>query len=134
MNEYYVYAYLDPRKPGEYKYEYCEFDYEPFYIGKGKKSRILRHLKNEKNNKIKLNKINKIRKEGYEPILEKIFKNLTNEESLIIEKSANSLKEAPVICPTTREGWCSKFVGLCLKKSFTSFAMGLIKASPFSLN
>jgi hypothetical protein len=29
----YVYAYLDPRKPGIFKYEEYEFGYEPFYIG-----------------------------------------------------------------------------------------------------
>lgn len=86
MNEYYVYGYLDPRKPGKYKYYDYEFNHEPFYIGKGKNSRILRHLKNNNRNKIKLNKIDKIRKEGFEPIIVKIVKNLTNEESLKIEK------------------------------------------------
>jgi hypothetical protein len=86
MNVYYVYSYLDPRKPGNYKYSEYEFDYEPFYIGKGTKSRILRHLKNEKANPIKLNKIEKIRKEGLEPILKKIINDISNEESLEIEK------------------------------------------------
>lgn len=57
MNVYYVYAYLDPRKLGKFKYDEFEFDYEPFYIGKGTKSRILRHLKNENVNPIKVNKI-----------------------------------------------------------------------------
>ena len=35
---HYVYAYLDPRKPGKYSYKglNVSFLYEPFYIGKGK--------------------------------------------------------------------------------------------------
>ena len=32
---FYVYIYLDPRKPGIYKYGEYEFKYEPFYVGKG---------------------------------------------------------------------------------------------------
>lgn len=43
-NEYYVYAYLDPRKPGLYVYGNYKFDYLPFYIGFGKLDRLNRHL------------------------------------------------------------------------------------------
>ena len=61
MNIYYVYAYLDPRKGGKFKYEDIEFDYEPFYIGKGKNSRMIRHLNlNNEHNQLKKNKIKKI--------------------------------------------------------------------------
>jgi hypothetical protein len=86
MNVYYVYVYLDPRKPGKFIYDEFELEYEPFYIGKGTKSRLLRHLKNEKVNPIKINKIKKIKSEGLEPIIKKLLDNISNEESLEIEK------------------------------------------------
>lgn len=43
-NIFYVYVYLDPRKPGNYKYGEFEFDHEPFYIGKGNEDRLYEHL------------------------------------------------------------------------------------------
>jgi hypothetical protein len=86
MNVYYVYVYLDPRKPGKFVYDEFEFDFEPFYIGKGTRSRLLRHLKNENINPIKVNKIKKIRSVGLEPIVKKIIENISNDESLKIEK------------------------------------------------
>ena len=44
MNKYYIYIYLDPRKPGNYKYNNLCFNYEPIYIGKGKGYRYRGHL------------------------------------------------------------------------------------------
>lgn len=47
--EHYVYVYLDPRKPGHFRYR-CpsgrtlEFKHEPFYVGKGKGDRADVHL------------------------------------------------------------------------------------------
>lgn len=43
-NKFYVYIYLDPRKPGNYKYENIEFSYQPFYVGRGHGNRINSHL------------------------------------------------------------------------------------------
>lgn len=44
-NSFYVYMYLDFRKPGRYCYETVSFLYEPFYVGKGRNLRYLDHLK-----------------------------------------------------------------------------------------
>lgn len=38
---FYVYVYLDPRKPGEYFYEEYKFDHEPIYVGKGSNHRVV---------------------------------------------------------------------------------------------
>lgn len=85
MNVYYVYAYLDPRKPGDFRYGNFHFDHEPFYIGKGTKSRMLRHLKDDRNS-IKINKINKIKQDGLSPLIIKIIDNISNDDALEIEK------------------------------------------------
>lgn len=64
----YVYVYLDTRKPGKFIYYDLEFDYEPFYVGKGYGDRYNNHL-NEKRivNKYKSGKINNIKKVGLLP-------------------------------------------------------------------
>jgi hypothetical protein len=82
MNIYYVYVYLDTRKPGEYIYGDYSFEYEPIYVGKGKGSRSIRHLKGDNHNIIKINKINKIIREGFEPKIIKVVEDVTNEEAL----------------------------------------------------
>jgi hypothetical protein len=59
---------LDPRKPGQFKYEEYEFDFEPFYVGKGSGDRWVAHIRETKGewaesslqkNPHKLNKIKK---------------------------------------------------------------------------
>jgi len=48
----YVYVYLDPSSPGEFKYMskskdmIYEFNHKPFYVGKGRNSRMYDHLNN----------------------------------------------------------------------------------------
>lgn len=86
MSNSYVYIYLDPRKPGKFNYIGYNFEFEPFYVGKGTKSRIIRHLKEVDRNPLKVNKISKIKKEGYLPIIIKLVSDLTDEEAVKIEE------------------------------------------------
>lgn len=87
VKEFYVYVYLDPRKEGKYVYGEFEFDYEPFYVGKGKDDRKFDHMMPYmlKVNNLKSNKIKKIIREGFQPIVIEYKNNLTNEEAIQLE-------------------------------------------------
>ena len=88
--KYYVYALLDSRKPGYWCYQIenheIEFEYEPFYIGKGCGSRLTTHLKETINNpELKTRKHQKIRsilKTGT-IIPKKIVLNLNNKDDAL---------------------------------------------------
>lgn len=71
-SDFYVYVYIDPR------------DFKPFYYGKGQGSRkdahLFDHLEGGKSALIAT-----IRKEGLEPIVRVLARNLTEEQALIIE-------------------------------------------------
>lgn len=86
-NIFYVYAYLDPRKPGIFKYGNIEFNFEPFYIGKGHLDRCYQGLTKFKSQKdtYKFRKIKSIAKDGYIPIIQKICENLCESDSFIKE-------------------------------------------------
>jgi group I intron endonuclease len=84
--KYYIYAFLDSTKPGNYIYDDIKFDYEPFYIGKGTGDRIITSSC-DKTSPFKGNKIKSIKKRGGSIIKIKILENLGNLESLEIEKS-----------------------------------------------
>ena len=90
QNNYYVYCYMDPRKPGRYYYDGIDvcFLWQPFYIGKGKGRRIKKGLYCNTNSNVKKNKINKIK----DVIYIKLFENLSEENALSIEeKIINSI-------------------------------------------
>ena len=84
---FYIYVYMDPRKPGKYKYGEYVFDHCPFYIGKGHSKRLYRHIKsyNLRYNMPKHSKIKKLIKLGYRPIILKYLKNLTEQEAFDYE-------------------------------------------------
>ncbi|MDA0778791.1 MAG: GIY-YIG nuclease family protein [Bacteroidetes bacterium] len=96
-NKFYVYALLDPRKPGTFRYEDLEFDYEPFYIGKGSGQRIQRHYsrcevegKTRKNNKI-IKLKNQGLKYNYIILKEKISENKAFQLEIELIKSIGRL-------------------------------------------
>jgi len=86
-NRFYVYVFLDPRKEGKFKYGDYEFEYEPFYVGKGQGARYKRHFTgyclNNDRNKSKVNKIKKIQSIGLEI---KIIKSIENVIECIAQK------------------------------------------------
>jgi hypothetical protein len=89
-NQFYVYVYLDPRKSGNFVYGEFQFDYEPFYVGKGTKNRYLMHLyealKFKDINKLKCDLIREIFKEtNKEPLIIKYKNNLTSILAINIE-------------------------------------------------
>lgn len=90
-NIYYCYVYLDTRKPGSYKFQHLEFDYEPFYVGKGKNRRYIFHLiyvkkrLDKKFNHHFLRKLKRILLEGFEPKIIFIKKELLEEEAYDLE-------------------------------------------------
>jgi uncharacterized protein len=74
MKNYYVYVYIDPR------------NFDEFYYGKGKRNRKEAHLLDKKDT-AKTKRIKAIQKEGLEPIIKIIARNLTETEAFLVEKT-----------------------------------------------
>jgi hypothetical protein len=93
MNIFYTYIYLDPRKKGPFTYGEFEFEYEPFYVGKGSANRLNEHLK-EINNKflddfgLTLKQkilIEMIKFDKVDPIILKVKEGLNEKEAFNLE-------------------------------------------------
>jgi hypothetical protein len=82
---FYVYAYLDPRKPGVFTYGDATFEAEPFYIGKGQRARLYRQLQPANASYHCWSKIGCIRRDGLEPIIVCYRDGLAEPESLALE-------------------------------------------------
>ncbi len=92
MDKYYVYIYLNPLKAGNFEYFDLKFDFEPFYIGKGKNCRKDRHISdcfNKSNKKgyrrLFYQKLRKILKTGVEPTIIVYKNNISEKEAFQIE-------------------------------------------------
>ena len=87
MLNYYVYIYLNPLKEGKYSFGKHQFNFEPFYVGKGKGIRYKVHLTViDKLNKLKQRIIDKIKTKNKNPIIIKLYENITDYSALRLEK------------------------------------------------
>lgn len=86
MHNYEVYAYLDPRKPGNYKYGDYVFEFLPIYIGKGNiyQNRKYKHLTKSCNRHL-LNFLKLLNKTTTDPVIYVIYTNITDAQALKIE-------------------------------------------------
>lgn len=82
---FYVYALLDPRKPGPFRYSYWVFPYEPFYIGKGKNNRANDHILRPYEKSFKATLIRKLLRLKLTIPVKIIRANLTEQDALELE-------------------------------------------------
>lgn len=87
MYNKYVYVYLNTLKPGNFEYENLKFEYEPFYVGMGSGDRYKMHKYDCKlrSKSHKINTIKKIINNKLEPIIIKLYENLSNDEAKSLE-------------------------------------------------
>lgn len=94
MNNCYVYAYLNPEKPIDKNYNGTHFEFEPFYIGRGKNKRDISHLRYVKQ-EIRCGRISNYNLKNYKFGKMKIMVNLLskNKEPIIIRLKNNLTTE-----------------------------------------
>ena len=96
LNKFYVYIFLDPRKPGRYEYGDYVFDFKPLYIGKSNTMNQTRRetvhiweaMNNTGKNPYKNNKIRKIINSGFKPDdtwIKNVKMNLFEQEAFDLE-------------------------------------------------
>lgn len=83
----YVYAYLNPSKPGLYQYGAFYFECEPFYIGKGYGERLNKHLEAKGKNIELNNTIHFLHKQNLKPTVIKIKECLSSAEAHMLENN-----------------------------------------------
>lgn len=91
-NVYFVYCFLDTRKPGKYIFGDYEFDHEPIYIGKGKGMRPNKHYVLYKSINTRFySKMQSIIDKGFNPDYILLKENMSEDESFENEKYFISL-------------------------------------------
>jgi len=115
-NNYYIYIYLNPLKPGCYKFDDLIFDFEPIYVGKGKNNRSYDHLRHcqNKNNKsgyrrLFYQKLRKIINSGNSPKVITFKQNLSEKEAfdleiLLISKIGRRITREGPLCNNSKGG------------------------------
>ena len=87
--QYYVYAYLDPRKDEYTLSDGGCLDHEPFYIGKGKGKRAWCHLDithSRNTNRLKKGKIKRIYDAGFVPKVVFLSENMSEDRAMLLEQ------------------------------------------------
>jgi hypothetical protein len=85
MLDFYVYALCNPTKPFNKKVLNVYLQYEPFYIGKGKKKRLFDHTSADIHNPIKARTIAKIDRAGLQVERVKLKQGLSSEKANLLE-------------------------------------------------
>lgn len=91
--DFFIYAYLDIRKPGQYNYDNVTFDYEPIYIGKGKDDRHLAHIRKAKallsrgetSNRLFIRKLCSMLTKGFVPTIVKVGECMDEQSAFLME-------------------------------------------------
>lgn len=107
---FYVYVLLDPRKIGPFQYGKYQFNFQPFYVGKGKGKRWTSHLRLNEGSQQKNRRISEIVHSGSEIEVRYIFET-DDEASAYTEESAaiktigrfNGPTEEPLL--NSNDGW-----------------------------
>ena len=85
-NIYYNYILLDPRKPSKWVYRGIEFNFLPFYVGKGSKSRVTDHYRDScDDNLYTKHKIKKLKDGGFIPTYTIFNENVSKQQAFDCE-------------------------------------------------
>jgi hypothetical protein len=132
---FYVYALLDPRKPGPFYYGHWKFSHEPLYVGEGKGERVYTHLNGKSHNKHLKRVLKKLILQGLSAIVEMKSVRITKfeaaelEEKLIDKIGRKNIKTGPLL--NNSKGGLSTALG-CKHTKEEKLAKGLTSKKMWS--